>query len=469
MCDCQGTFHQGQRCQTGYLPTVSIPILRANSVFPISISYKPVIQREVTVLPNNSTALTISGPTLFTLTPPDSSFSYTILPRYIGLYKVSYSVRPPTHFITPEDTIVLVRPQDVSSSSRSDDIALDVGCCNQQLGLTPTQCFNNLTFKSSCQWSYDGGSNDATTGGIVFVSGQNGIELPVSIAGVRVSTDSSLSLPIRADGELEQCGVCPADVTSTCTPTTSTDTFNITDLYFLVTQHSLPNTFFSRIASVLPSWLRIHIHSDSSQSTYSLYDYSSFIGSISTLQQYEGCNKVSVEDNGQMVYALRTHSAIQFTVDSASVVYIPTSSEPFCVVVSICDNNRILASVPQILQPSSLTSLSYINKIISNDGSLTFHSIKIETVATSVAIDSNRFWNGSGYFDAEIASSKFSLDISLSKSFKGSSLNVDMTFEGSVQHQSKSNESQVQMSFLYIHVFHYKVIPVGSRIVNWSN
>ena len=58
-CDCEGTFHTGERCETGFLQIPSIPVLRTNTNYDVSMTSSPQIERELTLTVTNISALNI--------------------------------------------------------------------------------------------------------------------------------------------------------------------------------------------------------------------------------------------------------------------------------------------------------------------------------------------------------------------------------------------------------------------------
>ena len=86
--------------------------------------------------------------------------SYTILANQPGFYIVNYSViLPSVEYPVLDSTVFLVSPFVQRRSTTYFDTLglpkghLGIGCCDNQLNLTPYQCVTNITLYSSCKWT----------------------------------------------------------------------------------------------------------------------------------------------------------------------------------------------------------------------------------------------------------------------------------------------------------------------------
>ena len=455
-CDCDGTFRTGERCETSFLQIPSIPVLRTNTNYDVSITSSPQIERELTLTVTNISALNIVGEETQKFIPADDSTTtvvYTLHPNEPGLFQVHYNIEPEKNFRKPENSLVLVTSSDSSGKEDNNyfqslglsDGQLGLGCCSNSLSLSSSQCISKLSFFSSCQWSEAEREGDFISKGVVFIGGRT-LNLPLSIAGIHVQSSPlpfKASLPITSDVRSERCYSCEKE-TFQCFETSSSNSFDEYDIQTFLKFHSLSTTFFDSIKDLLPSWLSINVHASISSSTYSHYDFLSSIGTSSEIKTLEGCEAYPTDNKEGLLYAIRTKSTLYFIIDTFHT-FSYSSVKPLCILVDMCSNfqSKLYFMVPPLLQPSELTVLPYFQKIFSDNGQMSFKTISFVERRIYIYLTDSSYWRGDSYFIAQIPKFEFEVEMKLEKQFTGNDLGVHVNFIGSVLHQSQPDEGEV--------------------------
>ena len=158
-CDCEITFHFGERCETGFLQIPSIPVLRTNTNSNVSITSLPQTERELTLTVTNISALNIVSEENQKFIPSDDSTTvvYTLHPNKPGLFQVHYNIEPKNNFRKPENSVVLITFLDSSGKEDNNyfqslglsDSQLGLGYCSNSLLMSSAQCISKLSFFSS--------------------------------------------------------------------------------------------------------------------------------------------------------------------------------------------------------------------------------------------------------------------------------------------------------------------------------
>ena len=455
-CDCENTFHTGERCETAFLQISSIPVLRTNTNYDVSITSSPQIESELTLTVTSISALNIVGEETQKLTPADDSTTvvYTLHPNAPGLFQVRYNIQPQNNFRKPENSVVLVTSLDSSGKKDNNyfqslglsDGELGLGCCSSSLFMSSVQCISKLSFFSSCQWFSAEGETEFISKGVVFIGGRT-LNLPLSIAGIDVRSSSSsfkASLPATSDILSDWCFSCEKE-TFQCAETNTTIHFDEYNVQNFLTFNSLSTTFLKSIKDLLPSWLSVSIHS--SISTYSNYDFLSFVGTSTEIKNLEGCESYQADAKKGLLYALRTKSTLYVIIDNfAAFLHSSSTSKPVCILVDMCSSfqSKLYFMVPPVLQPSQLTGLPYL-QILTNNGQVSFETITFTERGNYVRFKDSKYWRGDTYFTAQIPKFEFEVEMKLEKEFVGNDLRVNINFVGSALHQSQPDEGKVSL------------------------
>ena len=430
--------------------------MRTNTDYDVSITSLPQIERELTLTVTNISALNIVGEETQTFIPTDDSTTvvYTLHPNEPGLFQVHYNIQPINNFRKPENSVVLVTYLDSSGKKDNNyfqsldlrDGQLGLGCCSNSLLMSSAQCISKLSFFSSCHWFSPEGETELISKGVVFIGGRT-LNLPLSIAGIDVRSSSSsfkASLPTTSDILSERCYSCEKE-TFQCAETNTTIHFDEYDVQTFLTFNSLSTTFLESIKDLLPSWLSVSVHS--SISTYSNYDFLSFVGTSTEIKNLEGCESYQADAKKRLLYALRTRSTLYVVIDNfPTFLHSSSTSKPVCILVDMCSSfqSKLYFMVPPALQPSQLIGLPYF-QILINNGQVSFKTITFTERGKNVRFKDSKYWRGDTYFTAQIPKFEFEVEVKLEKEFVGNDLRVKINFVGSALHESQPDEGKVSL------------------------
>ena len=430
--------------------------MRTNTDYDVSITSSPQIERELTLTVTNISALNIVGEETQTFIPTDDSTTvvYTLHPNEPGLFQVHYNIEPKNNFQKPENSVVLITSSDSPGKKDNNyfqslelsDGQLGLGCCSNSLLMSSPQCISKLSFFSSCQWFSPQGETKFISKGVIFIGGRT-LNLPLSIAGIDVRSSSSsfkASLPTTSDILSERCFSCKKE-TFQCAETNTTIHFDEYDVQTFLTFNSLSTTFLESINNLLPSWLSVSVHS--SISTYSNYDFLSFVGTSTEIKNLEGCESYQADAKKRLLYALRTRSTLYVVIDNfPAFLHSSSTSKPVCILVDMCSSfqSKLYFMVPLALQPSQLIGLPYF-QILINNGQVSFKTITFTERGKNVRFKDSKYWRGDTYFTAQIPKFEFEVEVKLEKEFVGNDLRVKINFVGSALHESQPDEGKVSL------------------------
>uniref|UniRef100_A0A1X7VVY4 Uncharacterized protein n=1 Tax=Amphimedon queenslandica TaxID=400682 RepID=A0A1X7VVY4_AMPQE len=445
-CDCSDTYYTGERCQLGYAVAQPVPPLVKGSSEEVTLTSKPLIQTIVSITANDNSSLGINKQ-MISLSPQSSSGSYTVQANKSGLYRVSYDAIPGSLYIKPDDTIILVTERsrgeepDYFTSQGLQSGHLGVGCCSKQLTLSLEQCFSNLTLHSYCQWN----QTESSTDGVVHLSIAS-LYLPVSIAGVKVL--NSLPLFLDTHYSTHQCLTCDKAPNQHChTPSLIMD-YNSNIIQTMLQYKSLSVSLFSSIKNFLPSWLKIEVHSLAS-SSYSVYDFMTFIGTAEEVKRLPGCDKIELADTSALIYTHRTTSLLQVTINSHPAFYHAQPVSPLCTIIDVCSGlapTLKLAIPPSLVSKNNAASIRPLNIFIAGNAQVNFQSISLQEdgIIAPELQEQLVYWNGKHRFRPTLPTHyQYKLNINFQKTFTGQNLEADVKFKGSVYYQPNATIKEV--------------------------
>lgn len=381
-----------------------------------------------------------------------NTLQFPITPSKAGLFKISYSIISSYQYVRPDDSVVLVLPREQRRLTSNyfrrlglENGHLGVGCCEKVYNVPPRVCVFNVSLHSSCSWN-----TEMQTNGVVFISIGSNL-LPFSVAGYNLKRQS-----LHYSDETPSNDTCSSCTRSTASCYSLPVSLSPEITSELLEHNSLLYTFLNKTRRLYPSWLSLAVRgSDSSTPRFSLFDFSAFFGSWKQLNELVGCNDLSSPDPNQHVYAIRAATNLLFTVDSLPIILHPSTSEPFCMVFDACSaqSSALYAVIPPSLQPSRLSRVSSIASILSGNGQLVFYNITLKDGGIPYKLHTS-YWNGSALFQPMTPNYKFNLHVSMFKSFRGGHLTVNMTFNGSVLHNTEITQGEVRSSiFMIINTF----------------
>ena len=453
-CNCQGTYTIGERCQLGYIVIDSVPALINGNREIVTMSSQPRTQITISITSSNQSSLSVNTP-IVSLSPQSHGASYIVQANDPGLFRVSYDIMPDSSYVKPDDSILMVASRErVTRAENSDYFTtqglqrgqLGIGCCSKEVTLSQYQCSSNLTLHSYCQW------NEVTSPGVVHLSVAS-LYLPVSIAGLDLKT-SPLSLNTHYSAE--QCLSCDKTPNQRCQKLDSSLIFSINTLKGILQYRSIVNSFLNSVRDFLPSWLTIDIHSTTFPSSYSLYDFMTFIGEGREVRGLTGCNQFELPDTPSLLYALRTTSRLLVTIDSHPTFLYPQASNPFCVVIDACSGmTPTLHSLvpPKLVSKETIGSTGVLSLLLAGNAQVNFRSISLQENGILPPLGLHNkdgkamYWNGSLSFSPILPSLyQYKLTADYRRTFTGgNNLIVDLNFKGSVYYQPKIKEGQVSI------------------------
>ena len=450
-CNCEGTLHIGERCDTSYIHIDPIQLLMVNRTYFVDI---------ISQLPENlELSLHSSEPSKLTTIPQSIVLhrseqqqlrNYRINANQPGLYSVHYDVDSYSgNVLDPEDSVVLVSDTSVADQETAEyfdrlgleEGVVDPGCCSHLVSAGQSQCFSDLQFSSSCKWVSEGDSQSSSKG-IVFV-GNRAIDLPLSIAGVSTTSSSDSSVRLTSPiSHVKECGVCSKYQSPDCNSLYDSINFDVHDTSMLLQANSLVKTALSRIKHIFPSWLSVNTWSPSYE--YSIHDYRSSLMTRSELLRLPNCAAPS--NTGDILYyVLRTRATLHIAIDSFNTFLQYSSSlSPLCIVVDLCTDGdpKIFVNVPSNLQTSMLENLGYFRSLLSGDGSLEFMTLEMaENGIKQVLGEDQMYWDGNGHLQPTLPAFQFKVKAKFEKTFVGELLQIHCFFEGFAFHSSEIAEN----------------------------
>ena len=441
-CNCKDTFTKGERCHIHYIKTNPVPILTVGNTHTVQVMSSI---NKIFVTSNNNNSLSIIGSPILNM---GTVSLYRVLANQPGFYKVSYSViLPSVEYPVLDSTVFLVFPSVQHRSTNQDYFDtlglpkghLGIGCCDNQLNLTPHQCVTNITLYSSCKWTSTSQSDSSE--GIIYLR-VNTLYLPLSIVGIQVNKNG-MGLYTSHQSYTTSSGNCASCSGTGCHRNKTSIRYNMETISNIVNYDSLFTTFLRNVRSFLPSWLSVVIHTTRIESIgYSQYN---FMSSVSTT---EGCDELPNIAQG-LQYTIKTTSRLLFTISQRPILVLPTASNPFCVVVDMCSDifPVMYAPIPsEIIH--LLPYLTLLQSLLAGDTEINYKWIALQeqhSIQVHNAVMSNLYWNGTHRFTPSTPDYyEFKLAVNFTKTFNGgNNLKVLMKFEGDVYHQSNIKYGQV--------------------------
>jgi hypothetical protein len=367
---------------------------------------------------------------------------YTIIARQPGIYYLNYTVSvPPTQFLTPEDTIIMIYGQRSSASDKYfrtlglSNGQLSLGCCANKLHLKPHHCVSTITLHSSCRW-VSNQNGHVTSDGVIFLT-VNSLTLPLSIIGIQYNTTKS-TLVFKPNQPTNSCLPCSDE--KSCV---HYNNFGMDSVHSFLNYDSLLLTFLTSVESFLPSWLSVEIYSTTS--VYSRYNYMASLASPNTLS---GCNLLPyLFSKCSLHYLIKTTSQLLFTVNSHPFIVLPTDDNPHCFIIDLCHERfpKLYASLPISLKRPSDT-IEHLQKLLNDNAEVNFKYIALEEnhLLQKPLMNLDQYWNGEHYFFPDLPNYfEYKLALNFTKTFFGGNLNVLMKFDGDVYFQSTIEANEV--------------------------
>jgi len=307
---------------------------------------------ELTVkLITGSTGLSFDPSNTLTFSPTKNSANIFITGKMVGIYTIIYEIggKSSLQFQQPEpDTLIVqpvtLNPPEYFTSRGLEPGMLEPGSCASATPLDytcPKGSNEQISFSSTCRWY------DNTSPGLIF-SGYKGLNLPVAIAGTKISNtttaDQSRIMPLMGDDFLKECNYA--------SPQSSCD-FKPSDLVneienFLSTE-ALSNTYISQTEQLIPQWLQLSVNTNTSR-THDSNSYMVDLVESSYLSDSEECSDLFTIEDG-MYSVLKYAGSFNFKINSSLQSFIPQEL-PVCFAVNLCEglNSPLSITIPNEAQ-----------------------------------------------------------------------------------------------------------------------
>ena len=379
-CDCNGTGYTGMKCEIGIITTPLYPSLiesiKEEFIFHANPDFELILE-----VKSGTTGLSFEPNPILTFSPANTTAIISITGEIVGIYTISYEIngKSSLQFQQPEPDTIIVRPAnpDPPEYFTSRGLVpgmLEPGSCAIAVPLDYTcpRDIDQISFSSTCRW------HDSSSPGIIF-SGYNGLNLPVSITGTRISNVitayQSRIIPLMGNDFQHECNFPSAQPNCDFKPS---DHVNEID-NFLMTE-ALSFTFLSQTEQLIPVWLTFLVDTNTPR-THDSASYMVDVVDADYLSEIEQCSSMFKAQDG-MYSVLKYSGSLNFSVNSSMQKFTSRRS-PVCFSVNLCEgiNSPLLITIPNEAQ--TILNLLPFTQIIRNYG--------WEFIINSVAISNTPF------------------------------------------------------------------------------
>ena len=323
-------------------------------------------------------------------------------------------------------------------------------CCNLHANLSI--CLKrrpDVQLLSSCSWHYDSNNGSFISSGIVF-SSYNNLQLPVSLAGIVLSTTPlKLTLPTNRSS----CGNCNGQLNSLNTTHVNRDDVcyehnaTIEDLQEFVKRQSLTITFLKNIQQILPKWILLTTLPDNTAiNKITNEDLMVNIVELSSLYSLTGCESLLIDQSEGYFSVLQHNGPLNLTLESSesTVLRSPQKGSFYCIAVHLCSGieSSVYIGIPSSAQ-QDITSVSYISKYINKGWTLEISSVVLRKNVNNVTMFS-RYWNGMSFdfhLSRQLSEFNMILKVKTTGSFSYCNTSIAVAFNGNVWYQYVYNNT----------------------------
>ena len=379
-CDCNGTGYTGMKCEIGIITTPVYPSLtesiKEKFIFHAYPDFELILK-----VKSYTTGLSFEPNPILIFSPANTTAIISITGEIVGIYTISYEIngKSSLQFQQPEpDTIIVLPaspdPPEYFTSRGLVPGMLEPGSCAiaAPLDYTCPRDIDQISFSSTCRW------HDNASPGIIF-SEYNGLDLPVSIIGTRISNvttaDQSRIIPLMGNNFQQECNFPSVQPNCDFKPFDHVNEIGI----FLMTE-ALSFTFLSQTEQLIPEWLTFLVDTNTPR-THDSASYMVDIVYSDYLSEIEECSSMFNAQDG-MYSVLKYSGSLNFSVNSSMQKFTSRKS-PVCFSINLCEgiNSPLLITIPNEAQ--TILNLLPFTQIIRNYG--------WEFIINSVAISSAPF------------------------------------------------------------------------------
>ena len=457
VCNCTGTLYEGATCDIPIVLIDDIGVLQVNGAKQITI-HAPFNTSTIFYASKgcgfDNEIGTVSD---FLIYPCPINFptsnSFTIYGLDPGAYFVKFTTTGLTIDIPTLSFIVSSGDTSQYFSTFGDSPIIKPSCCKTSYSNTLLKCSDRFVqLRSSCSWERLPG-NYVATKGIVFTI-YDSIEIPVSLAGLTISTAGNLTTTLPNIDRDASCGKCKP----TLKPLSSNDTCyehisKPADLETFVEKQSLTATFLSATQHQFPVWFNI-LTADDNMTLNRLNDrdYIANIMDRTALLLEPGCESLVVDETNHLI-VLQHNGPLTLTVGSETTL-LPSPIgrlSYYCIAVSLCSGDKssvYFGGIPSSAQ-TDLTKISFISNYINKGWKFEFLSATLSQEDRTVQFNV-KYWNGSLYNKHNHRlniSYDTVLNMSVSGGFLYETTAADFEFNGQVWYKYVTNNDMVHIKY----------------------
>ena len=452
-CNCTGTLHEGVTCETPTVLIDDIGVLQVNGAKQITI-HAPLTTTTSFQASTGCGFDNVLGPSDFYIYPCSINFptsnSFTIYGLDPGAYSVKFTTTGLALDIPALSFVVSSGDTSKYFDAFGDSSVIKSSCCKPSFSNLLLKCSDRFVqLRSSCSWKRLPG-NFISTQGMVFTI-YDSIEIPLSLAGVTISTAGTLTTTLPNIDRDASCGKCKPMLK----PLSSKDTCyehipKPADLQAFVEKQSLTATFLSAIRRQLfPEWFNILIAEDNMAiNRLNDRDYIANIMDKTALLLEPGCESLVVDETNHLI-VLQHNGPLTLKVEDE----VTTLSSPigqlsyYCIAVSLCSGDKsVYIGIPPPAQ-TDLAKISFISNYINKGWKFEFLSATLSQEDRTVQFDV-KYWNGLLY-SKHNHSLNINYDTVLNMSVSGGFLYettaADFEFNGQVWYKYVTNNATVHI------------------------
>ena len=342
-------------------------------------------------------------------------------------------------------------------STFGDSPIIKPSCCKPFYSNTLLKCSNKFVqLRSSCTWKRLP-NNFNSTQGIVFAIYGN-IEIPVSLAGLTISTAGTLSTTLPNIDRNASCGKCKPTLKPLSNLTSDNNACyehipKPADLEAFVEKQSLTATFLSAIErQMFPRWFNILTAEDNmALNRLNDRDYIANIMDKTALLLEPGCESLVVDEANHLI-VLQHNGPLNVTVGSETTL-LPSPIgrlSYYCIAVSLCSGNKssVYIGIPSSAQ-TDLAKISFISNYINKGWKFEFLSATLSQKDRKVQFNV-KYWNGLLYSEhSHRLNINYDtvLNMSVSGGFLYETTAADFEFNGQVWYKYVTNNAMVHIKY----------------------